>query len=100
MFPHGELTAVLARKAGLRRRIARSRLECLVNAAEVTRPIAWLDHAIETWRQMQPLLRLAVVPLGFCLMRLFGPRVRVLPQLLRWGPLVRSAFRVFTGPAK
>lgn len=96
MYPHGELTRLLDRKAELRRRIAVSRLACMIDAAEVTRPLAWLDQVAATWRGMRPLVRLAAVPLGLWLLRSFRRRFRVVSTVLRWGPLVLGALRGVT----
>jgi hypothetical protein len=97
MYPAGELTLLLARKTALRGRIAVRRLTCAADAAEVARPLVMLDQAIATWRQLQPVTRLAAVPIGFWLTRSFGRRFRLRASLLRWGLLIGNAIRGFTG---
>ena len=96
MYPHGELAHLAARKAALRRRIARTRQQCVSHAAGVARPLRWLDQAIAIWRQVQPVMGLAVVPIGFWVMRAFSRRHRVMGSLLRWGPLLLNVVRGFT----
>jgi hypothetical protein len=97
MYSDRELTALATGKAVLRQRIALRRAQCARAAAEVMRPVAWLDHALAQWRRLSPLVKLAAVPLGFLLKRSTAPRARVLGSLLRWAPLMLGAVRILTG---
>lgn len=99
MYPHGELAELQRRKAALRRRIAASRVACTVHAAGVMRPLRWIDQAVAWWRQLQPLVRLTAVPLGFLAVRSFGRRFRLMGALLRWGPLALNVLRGLTRSA-
>ncbi|HEX2861104.1 MAG TPA: hypothetical protein VHN79_05675 [Lacunisphaera sp.] len=67
-----ELTRLAARKAGLRLRIASRRAQCGAAMEHVTRPVAWLDRALATWRELSPWLELAA-PLGLLLKRASTP---------------------------
>lgn len=59
MYPQGELTDLSRRKALLRQRIGRRRAECAAAAAEVTRPLEWLEDAQRVWQRVSPLAHIA-----------------------------------------
>lgn len=96
MYPDGELNQLAVYKAILRRRITRRREDCGVAAAGALRPFAWLDRAIVFWRQINPLAKLAVIPMGLLLKRVLFPRVGFIGKLLRWAPMIFTAGRAFT----
>jgi hypothetical protein len=93
MYPAGELDILLARKATLRRRIARHRLQCREDAMEIARPLALIERVFEAWKKIQPWVKLAGVPAALLLARSLGGRFRRMRSLLRWVPLVASIFR-------
>ncbi len=95
MYPDGELNELAVYKAILRRRISRRREDCVAAAAGALRPIAWLDRAIVFWRQISPLAKLAVIPVGLLLKRVLFPRVGFFGKLLRWAPMIFTAGRAF-----
>jgi hypothetical protein len=92
MYPNEELTRLAADKAAMRQRISERRAQSAEAAARVARPLAWIDQALAGWRQLSPLVKMAI-PLGFLLKRRFAPRTRLLGAMLRWGPLVLGAVR-------
>lgn len=93
MYPDRELTRLAARKAALRRDIARRRAQCAEAAARVARPLEWLDRMLAFWRRLSPFAQFAAVPLGFLVQRTVFRRLKILRSLVRWGPLVFSAVR-------
>jgi hypothetical protein len=93
MYPDRELSRLAAAKAVIRMDIAVRRVECAQAAAEVARPLEWLDRALAFWRRVSPLAKLAVVPLGLLLRRWVLRRHKLLGALLRWGPLAAGAVR-------
>lgn len=100
MYSDRELSRLAAHKAALRRRIARRRAECASAAAQVARPLAWVDRALALWHRLSPFTRMAAVPLGILVTRAVGPRLGILGKLARWGPLAFSAWRGFRSVAK
>ena len=96
MYPDGELNELAVYKAILRRRISRRREDCAVAATGALRPLAWLDRALVFWRQISPLAKLAVIPVGLLLKRVLFPRVGFFGKLLRWAPMLFTAGRAFT----
>ena len=93
MYPAQELTRLAGRKAALHRVITRRRAQCGEAAAEVARPLVWLDRMMAYWRQLSPLARLTVVPLGFVVQRTLFSRRKILGSLVRWAPLAFTALR-------
>jgi len=93
MYWDRELSRLAAHKAGLRRTITLRRTECAVAAAQVARPLAWLDRALALWRRLSPFTRLAAVPLGILVTRSALSRGGILGSLARWGPLAFAAAR-------
>lgn len=98
MYPEQNLTRLAQHRAFLRSRITRHRTECAGYARSVLQPLEFLDRLISLGRRAAPLAKLALVPLGWLLMRAAAPRRGLLATLLRWGPLtfglVRSAARI------
>lgn len=88
MYPREELRELARRKAQLQQRIAARREQCAAAAICVTRPLVWLDQALEMWRRIPPFARLAALPLGRFLLRSFPRRPDRLRRLLRWGSLL------------
>lgn len=98
MYPAGQLTEIASRKAALRSRIATRRLECVAYAAEVARPIAWIDRAAAQWRKISPYAKLAIVPLASLLLRRKTAARNRTPGWGRWlklMPIVASAARMW-----
>ena len=95
MYAYRELIRLDAHKAVLRRRIAGRRAECVVAAACLLKPVAWLDRMLALWRKFAPFAPLATVPLGFLLKRSPAAKPRLLGALLRWGPVLFGAVRSF-----
>jgi hypothetical protein len=93
MYPDRELTLLAAHKAFLRQGIALRRAQCRAAAAQVARPVAWLDRVMAFWRHLSPFTQFAAVPLGWLVTRTVLPRMKILRTLARWGPLVFSAVR-------
>ena len=93
MYPAQELIRLAGRKAALHRVITRRRAQCVEAAAEVAKPLVWLDRMMAYWRQLSPLARLAVVPLGFIAQRTLFSSSKILGSLVRWAPLAFTALR-------
>lgn len=74
MYPHGELTALAARKAILQARIAVRRWETAQAAAQFAQPIALIDRGVEMWRRISPFVKLLAVPGGLLLAKLWKSR--------------------------
>lgn len=98
MYPQSELIQLAARKAELRRVIARRRIDCAAATAHAMRPLVWLDRAVALWRKITPFGRLAAIPLAVLAGRSFLPRGKIVRSLLRWGPLAFAAIRSLRRP--
>ena len=64
MYPSGELAELARRKKILQARIALRRLECAVAAIELSRPLAMIDRALQTWRRISPFVKMLSLPGG------------------------------------
>ncbi len=93
MYPEQNLTRLGLHKATLRNRIARRRAECAGHANGVLQPLEFLDRLLALGRRIAPLAKLALVPLGWLLMRRATPRRGLVANLLRWGPLAFGLLR-------
>ena len=93
MFPDRELIRLAAAKAALQRDIALRRAQCAEAAAQVSRPLEWLDRMLALWRRLPPLARFAAIPLGLLVQRTVFPRMKSLRWFVRWSPLVFGALR-------
>lgn len=94
MYPAGELTHLAYHKARIRLRIANRREEFALAAAEATRPLEWLDRAVAWWKKVKPFMKLAAIPAGLLVKKVFFPRFRIFSSLLRWGPAIFGAMRM------
>ena len=74
MYPHGELVELEQRKAILRARISVRRWECAIAAAELARPISYLDRAVEMWHRVSPFVKVLAIPGGLLLSRMLRRR--------------------------
>lgn len=73
MLADEQLNQLAARKELLRARIGLRRLQTVVIAGELARPLALVDRGIALWRQISPLLKAVGIPLGLLgLKRWFG----------------------------
>ncbi len=95
MYPQPELIRLAAHKARRRRDISLRRAECASAAAQIARPLAWLDQAMALWRKISPVAKLAAIPLAIVTGRKLLPRVKILGTLLRWAPAVIGIARRF-----
>jgi hypothetical protein len=97
MYPTGELNTLALRKAAVRARILRDRLRCVAFAAEVARPINWLDRALIQWRKISPVAKLAALPLGLLLRRavLPGKKLNLMGRAVGLLPVVVGALKMF-----
>lgn len=96
MYSDRELIRLGVHKRFVRRAIALRRLECTQAAAQVTRPLEWLDRVVSFWRRLSPLTKFAAVPLGLLAQRTLLGRSKILSVLLRWGPFAFNAVRGLT----
>ena len=88
MYPERELRRLGARKAVLIMRIGLRRAECAEAAANVARPIEWLDRARDFLEKIKPFAMIAAVPIGFLTARAASRPMRVLGSIARWAPLL------------
>jgi len=97
MYPSGELDNLARRKAVVQARISLDRLRCVTLAAEVARPINWLDRTLIQLRKISPIMKLAAVPLGLLLSRavLPGKKRNLMGRAARLLPLLVSALKMF-----
>ncbi len=95
MYPQPELSRGVAHKAAVRRRIARKRAECVVAMTQAARPLALVDRMVTLWRQLAPYAGLAAVALSFRRKRTASRHAGWLRSLLRWGPVLSGALRLF-----
>ncbi len=95
MYPDAELKRLEMYKTALRLRIAIRRLEISLAAAEVERPIVWLDKVVAVWRKLRPLAQFAAIPVALFLKRTLLRNTGIFGTLLRWGPAVFGAGKLF-----
>jgi len=95
MYPDAELKRLETHKTALRLRIAIRRLEISLAAAEVERPIVWLDKVVAVWRKIRPLAKFAAIPAALLLKRTVLRHTGIFGTLLRWGPAVFGAGKLF-----
>lgn len=100
MYPAWELKRIAAHKSALRKRIALRRITCFASAARLARPLAWVDRVVAFWRRLPSFAKFAALPLGVLFQRKTVSRRGILGTFARWGPLVFSAVRGFTGLTK
>jgi hypothetical protein len=96
MYPDGQLNELAVHKVVLQQRISLRRRLCVVAAKRASQPLAKVDQAVNQWRRISPLAKMAAVPAALLLKRVLFRRAKVIGPLLRWGPL---AFKVFRGVA-
>lgn len=94
MYPEHELTRLAVHQANLRGRIAAGRTQCAADATKLVRPLILLDRVVDFWRRLSPLVRMAVVPVGFIVQRAIFRRRHGGRSGLRWRPLIFGALRV------
>jgi hypothetical protein len=94
MYPRRELTNLAANKARLQRQLARQRAASAMAAAELGRPIAWLDHARSRWRRVSPLVEFSGLLFGVFAGRPIFSRAR---RINRWVRLAVAAAGLFRG---
>jgi hypothetical protein len=94
MYPQRELTRLAFRKADVRRNIAVQRRQCAAAAAQVMRPLAWLDRARVFLRRLSPWVRLGAGPLGWAVLQGLISRRKLLGRVFRWAPLVVGVLRL------
>ena len=95
MYPQPELSRLAAHKAALQRGITLRRTRCVAAAAQIVRPLAWLDQAMALWRRISPVAKLTAIPLAIVAGRTLLPRMKILGTFLRWAPAVLGAVRSF-----
>ncbi len=93
MYPEQNLTRLGLHKASLRKRIARRRTEWAGYVDGVLQPVEYLDRLLALGRRIAPLAKLALVPLGWLLLRGAAPRRGLVSNLLRWGPFAFGLLR-------
>lgn len=110
MYPDEELDGLALRKSLICARITVRRQICVMAAERVAEPLRWADRALEQWKRISPMLKLAVVPLALMAKRrLFsrggngggrGGRTAagggMIAKLLRWAPMVTAGYRMFS----
>jgi hypothetical protein len=100
MYPQRELSLLAVHKAELRRDIACRRAQCALAAAQVVKPLEWLDRAVGFWRRLSPFTKFAAVPLGFLAKRALLPKGKILGAVVRWAPMIFGVVRSVHSAAK
>lgn len=77
MYADEQLTLLAQRKELLRSRIALRRVQTVIVASDLARPLAVVDRAVDLWRQYSPLLKMIGIPLSFVGLRQLFRRSRV-----------------------
>jgi hypothetical protein len=97
MYPTGELRKLEERKARLRARIERRRVECIAESRRLVEPLERIDRWRERLRQVGPYL-----PFGLAIFSLWRGRAAKAAEppkprggLLRWLPVVFQGVRAF-----
>jgi len=93
VYPQRDLNRLANYKAALRQDIGRHRAQCAKSAARIAQPFELLDRALTVWRRIRPLAPIAALPLAFLVQRTVFPGLKFVRPLLRWAPLVFTAFR-------
>lgn len=95
MYPQPELSRGTARKAAVRRSIARRRAQCVHAAGAATMPLALLDRLMVHWRELAPYAGIAVVALSLRRKPAASARPGLLRKLVRWVPIVSGILHLF-----
>src|SRR5690348_8377821 len=95
MYPARELTELARKKSVLREAIARRRIECMASAAEVAKPVEWIDRAQLLWRRAAPWLAPIFAPSGPSPAGRIFPALKVFSTLVRWTPSLFHAVKTF-----
>ena len=74
MYPSGALAELAERKRLLRASIALRRSECQLAAADLARPIGWIDRGVELWHRFSPMLKILLVPGAFAVGKILRGR--------------------------
>jgi hypothetical protein len=93
----GELTRLAERKLLLQARADVRRWECAAAAAELARPLAYVDHGYEAWRRISPIARALGLPLGLIATRLVQRRRGHRARSGRWATLLSAVPAVIRG---
>jgi hypothetical protein len=96
MYPAGELKLLAARKDLLRRHIALRRVVTILAAQRALRPVRVADRLWMQWRQLSPLVKLAIGPLAALFGRGLQRKHGLVGRLIRWGPALAGLWRGFT----
>lgn len=100
MYPQRDLTRFHSHKEAIKRSIAHHRNACATAAVRIIEPLKWIDCVQSSWRQLSPIARFAVVPLGLLATQAVFPRMKILRALVRWGPFVFGAVRTIRSAGK
>lgn len=100
MYPTRELSRLAAHKAALQRQSAAHRVRIVAAASRLSQPLAWLDRAWHVWRRLAPYAVVGGLAARLISGRAKTRRRRVLPWLLRWGPMIAGLFRGGARPAR
>lgn len=95
MYPSTELKRLSESKAVLRQRIATQRQECVDAARALARPLTWFDRAAALARQLLPIARAALGPLGIA-WAWFRHRSDRPATGRRWLPLIITGLQLFS----
>jgi len=112
MYADEQLKELAQRKELLRGRIALRRMQTVITAADLARPLALVDRGLEIWRQFSPMLKMLGLPLSFLGLRAMFSRSRTpagpgasrregtgwFSTLLGALPIIIQVFRAFSSP--
>lgn len=111
MFADDQLNELARRKELVRARVGLRRLQMIVTAGELARPVAWIDRGLALWRQFSPLVKTAGIPLGLLGLRRLFQRSRApatkpkegkgwIGILLGALPILLEVFRAYSAAPK
>ncbi len=93
MYPDKDLGQIERRKASIRARIHRRRMDCIELCGELARPVGWIDAGMARWRCLSPWARLAMVPIGLMAGQRLRRGRRTLTRIVQLAPMVVSLVR-------
>jgi len=88
MYPREELNLLERRKAILRSRIRRQRIDTNIHLQEVFRPVMWLSGLQAKWKGLPLGLRMFTGPLAFIVQSALLKRLPIRGKLLLWVPMI------------
>lgn len=95
MYPRQQLNVLALRKAVVQSRIAARRQDCALHAAEVMRPVRWVDEACHVGRTVLARAGELALPVGMLLAQRFAKPGGKLEKVIAYAPLVMRLAQSF-----